>query len=236
MAGTTELAVLHVFHGHFVCAFFCLEQIWMAAVAPTKRLNVGGVREGDITDVFILDLEDYIPGMTFNTVAGLSDTACLGTVMAGPAEFAVFHGFHGYLVCTFLSLEQIRMAAVASSKHLYVSRMGKSYLADNFVNKLNILHLVASGAIGRYRESPFPVMTGTAGLALLHHFHGDMVAVVLLFENFRMTLLTIGAMYIMIKYYIAYSLCMYGDFTHHEAHPSHATHPLHATPANGIQS
>ncbi len=72
MTGPAGFAVLHVFHGRLVRAALGLEQVGMTTVAAIKRLNVYGVREGDVAVVFVL--EDNVAGMAFVAFTGTGYT------------------------------------------------------------------------------------------------------------------------------------------------------------------
>jgi hypothetical protein len=80
---------------------------------------------------------------------------------------------------------------------------------------------MAPGTVTGNAEYFFPVMAGPAGLSSLHRFHGDMVAVVLFYKEFRVTLITIGAMFYMAENYNANGFGLYVNFVHHPPNVSH---------------
>jgi hypothetical protein len=96
--------------------------------------------------------------------------------MAGPAGLAAFHVFHGSLVRAALGLKQVRMAISAAAKHLNVNGVREYYVAGFFVLVENVAGMALGAVTGNgYSESIGPVMTGPAGLAALHVFHGCLV-------------------------------------------------------------
>ena len=149
--------------------------------------------------------------------------------MTGAAGFTLRHAFHGCLVGTLLGLEYIRMTTVAAAQGLNVDGVREGDVAD-IAGFENDIPGMASGTVGLNRKGPLAVMTGAAGFTLLHYFHADMVAVILLFEYFRVALLAISAMDIMAEYNFSDCLGLYGDFFNNSSHSSHAAH------ADGEQS
>jgi hypothetical protein len=67
MAGATELSVLHVFHGHSVCAMLDLEQIGMA-FSTVIHLDMHGMEEGDISGILVLKKNVFRASVAFDTV------------------------------------------------------------------------------------------------------------------------------------------------------------------------
>ncbi len=135
MAGAAGLAFPHVFHGRLVRAALGLEQVGMATVAALKRLNVYGVREGDVTDVFVL--EDNVAGMAFVAVTGIGYTESCRPVMAGAAGLSFPHVFHGRVVAVVLLLEDFRVAFFTLVAMYF---MAVNDLADGFGLYVNYPH------------------------------------------------------------------------------------------------
>lgn len=202
MAGTTGLAALHRLHGCPVGTTLRLEQIGMTFVA-TEHVKVSGVREHDIS-VVIVFIED-ITSMAGGAVTG-HPKRCV-SVVAGAAGCAVFHRFHRGMIAVVLRLEEVGMALV-TAEHAGMDIMAEHHLADSLGLNRNIT-CMALGAVTGYAERTLPVVAGSAGPASLHQFHGDMVTVVLLFEEFRVTHITVGAMQAMAEDNLTDSLSLY---------------------------
>jgi hypothetical protein len=88
--------------------------------------------------------------------------------------------------------EKVGMALVAT-EHADVNIMAEHGIADAFSLDRDIAS-VTGGAITGHAESLPPIMTSPAGPATLHHFHGDVVTIVLLFEDARVTDITFESM------------------------------------------
>jgi len=221
MAGAAGLSVPHVFHGRFIRTALGLKQVGMTTVAALEHLNVGRVRESDVTSFFVP--EEDVAGMTFGAVSATGYAESIGAVMTGAAGYAVLHVFHICLVRAALSLEQVGMTTVAALEHFNVDCMREYYLSDVFIIVENITS-VASGTVAFNAECFPAVMAGTAGHASLHGFHADVVAVVLLFEQFRVTAITVGAMSAMTEDDFTDGFGLYVDFVHYTPHSSHSPH------------
>jgi len=92
--------------------------------------------------------------------------------MAGAAGLALFHILHGRRVGATFGGEN-RWVTFRAAKLLIMHRVREGDFADIFVGKRNINGLaVAGGAVTLDAEGHGTVMTGAAGLALLHVLHG----------------------------------------------------------------
>ena len=130
--------------------------------------------------------------------------------MTGPAGFTVLHVFHGRLVRAALGLEQIGMAAVAAFKYLDMNRMRESNVARIFVLVEDVAGMALVAVAGN-AERFLAVVTGAAGIARLHHFHADVVAVVLLFKYLRVTPAAVGAVHFMAEDNSTHGRGLYAD-------------------------
>ena len=92
------------------------------------------------------------------------------------------HVFHGRFVGAALGFEQVGMAFVAA-EIFYVGGVRESGVADVFGLVDNVAGM-AGGAIGCDAERLLAVVAGPTGSAPFHLFHGGVIAVVLLFEDF----------------------------------------------------
>jgi hypothetical protein len=214
MASTAGLAALHSFHGCLVGTALRLKYIGMAFIA-TEHFEVSGVREDDITvvSVFVKD----ITSMAGGAVTGHSKRGA--AVMAGAARRAVCHRFHRSVVAIVLRLEEIGMALVATEQTA-MNIMAEHHLADGLGLNHNITGMTL-GAVASNAERLLPIVAGSTGSAPFHQFHGDVITVVLLFEECRMTRVTVCAMQAMAEDNFADSLGLYGEFIHHTSYTSH---------------
>ena len=217
MAGTTGFAVFHIFHGRPVGTALRLEQIRMAFIA-TEHVDVSGVREDHIAVILVL-VED-IAGMAGRTVAGHAKRGI--TVMAGAARLAVCHRIHGGMVAVVARLEKIGMALFAT-EHIDMHFVAEHGNADALGLDRNIASVTGDTVAGHAESLP-PVVTGAAGSTLLHQFHGDMVAVVLLFEDTRVADITFEGMPTVAEDNRADTLGLYGEFVNHTCDTTHASH------------
>lgn len=104
--------------------------------------------------------------------------------MAGAAGFPVLHVLHGcFFVRPAFSLVKTWMAFIAA-KLFNVAGVWENCLANYFVLKGDVSGM-AFDAISFDAESFCAVVTGTAGFAVLHVFHAGVIAISLLYENFR---------------------------------------------------
>lgn len=134
-------------------------------------------------------------------------------IVTGSTGFALLHVFHGRLIRATLSLEQVGMAIVAA-KHACVNGVREGDVTSVFFLEENVAGMTRD-AVTSYAERSIPIVATAAGFAAFHFFHAGVVAVVLLFENFRMTRITFGAMYFMTEYNFTDGLGLYVDFVHH---------------------
>jgi hypothetical protein len=192
----------------------------MAFVA-TEHIDVSGVGEYDISSVIIL-VED-ITSVTGGTVTGHSERSV--AIMTGAAGFAVRHRLHCGVVAVVLRLEEVWMAII-TAKHADVNVVAKHRLA-NIPGLDRDIAGVTSGTITGDAECLLSVVTGTAGPALLHRFHADVVAVILLFEETRVADITFGAMQTVAEDNFANRLGLYGEFVHHPSYVAHTSHVPH---------
>jgi hypothetical protein len=192
----------------------------MAFVA-TEHIVVSGVGEYDISSVIIL-VED-ITSVTGGTVTGHSERSV--AIMTSAARFAVRHRLHRGMVAVVLRLEEFWMAII-TAEHAAVNIMAKHHLA-NIPGLDRDIAGVTSGTITGDTECLLSVVAGSAGFTLLHRFHADVVAIILLLEEFRVASITVGAMQTMAEDNLADSLGLYGEFVHHPSYVAHTSHVPH---------
>ena len=229
MAGTAGFSVLHCFHGCLICALLCFERVRMATVAALKHLNMDGVRKSDVANIFVF--EGDVSGMASDAIAGNCYPESIRPVMTGTAGFSVLHGFHGCLVRSALCLIQVGMATVTTLKHFNVYGVREGNVADAFVLEDDVAGMAFSAVTCNVECLP-AVVAGTAGLAPLHYFHADMVAVAFLLEEFWMTRITLGSMYVMAEDDCTDGPGLYVDFVHHSPDTPHSSIVSHT---NGVQ-
>ena len=152
--------------------------------------------------------------------------------MTGAAGFAVLHSLHGRLVRTAPGLVQVGVATVATLQHLDVDGVREGDVADVFVREENVAGM-APGAVTGDAKSLLAVMAGAAGLAPFHSFHADVVAVALLFENFRVAFTAVGAMFPMTEFDFTDCPGLYIDLVHHAPDTTPSSSQLPHT--NGIE-
>jgi hypothetical protein len=159
----------------------------------------------------------HITGVAGNTVAGHAKGRV--AIVAGSARFAVFHRFHRFLVAVVLGPEGSRVA-LTTTKHVAVNIMAEHHVADIRGPDRNIAGM-ALGAVAFDAERSATIVTGAAGLSLLHDLHTDMVAVSLLFEELRMAKIAVGAMPTMAENNLADCPGLNGYFVDHISHSAH---------------
>jgi len=91
---------------------------------------------------------------------------------------------------------------------------------------------MAFSAVAGYGKCSFSIVAGAAGPASLHNFHADVVAVALFLKEFRMTLITIGAMFYMTENNSTDGFGLYVDFVYNAPPASHASYLFHT---NSVQ-
>ena len=215
VAGPAGFAVFHIFHGRSVGTALRLEQIGMAFVAA-KHIDVSRVRENHIA--VILVFVENITGMAAGTVAGHAKRGI--TVMAGAAGRAVCHRIHGGMVAVAPRLEKVGMALLAT-KHIDMNFVAEHGIADAFGLDRDIASVTGDTVAGNAESLP-PVVTSSAGPASLHQFHGDVVTVILLFEDTRVADITFERMYTVAKDDGADTFGLDGELVNHRSDTSHA--------------
>jgi hypothetical protein len=192
----------------------------MAFVA-TEHIVVSGVGEYDISSVIIL-VED-ITSVTGGTVTGHSERSV--AIMTSAARFAVRHRLHRGMVAVVLRLEKVWMAII-TTKHATMIIVAEHYLADRLGLDRNITSVAGRTISGDAKRLP-TVVAGSAGFAPLHRFHADVVAIVLLLEELRVTHITLCAMQTVAEDNLADCLGLYCKFVHHSAYTPRASHTFH---------
>ena len=114
-------------------------------------------------------------------------------IVTGTAGFAVLHVLHGCLIRSAHGLIQVGMTTVATLKHLNVYGVREGDVPGVLVLEENV-PCMAFSAVSGNAESMLAIMADAAGLAALHYFHTDVVAVVFLYKGFRVTLIAAAAM------------------------------------------
>jgi hypothetical protein len=126
------------------------------------------------------------------------------------------------VIAVFLRLEEVGVALV-TTEHAGMDFMAEYNLAQ--VNGLDRnIPGMASGAITGDTERPAAIVACAAGHSPLHHFHADVVAVSLLFEDLRMTEPAVGAVATMTENNFADLLGPDGDFVRHGPDTPHFSH------------
>ena len=187
MTGTARRPTLHGFHGRLVGTALGLEQVRVAFVA-TEHIDMCGMRESNVSGIFLF--VDDIAGMAGGAIAGHPKRRT--SIMACAAGRAVRHRFHRDMVAVVLGFESVRMALFTAERAI-MDIVTENYLADAPSPDCDIPS-VAFGAAAGHAERSLPIVTGSAGLALLHRLHADMVAIVFLFKNLRVASVTVGTM------------------------------------------
>ncbi len=217
MAGAAGCAVFHLFHRRLVGPALRLKQVGVAFIAA-EHVDVSSVRENHISGVFVF--VENIAGMAGRTVAGHAKRGI--TVMAGAAGRAVRHRLHGGMVAVVAWLEKVRVALFAT-EHPDMNLVAERNLADTLGLDHNVAGVTLDAVPGHAEGLP-SVVASTAGSASLHRFHADVVAVVLLFEELRVTHITPGAMHAVTEDNCSDALGLDGEFVHHPRDTSHVTH------------
>jgi len=220
MAGAAGFAVFHIFHGRPVGTTFRLKQIGVAFIA-TEHVDVSGMRKHHITVILVL-VED-IAGMAGRTVASHAKRSI--TVMAGAARLTLGHRIHGRMVAVVPRLEEVGMALFAAV-HVDMNSVTEHGNTDTLGLDRNITGVTGDTVAG-HTEGLSPVMTSAAGSALLHQFHGDMVAVILLFEDARVADITLKSMSTMAEDDCADVFGLDREFVYHPSDTSHAPQTSH---------
>jgi len=83
---------------------------------------------------------------------------------------------------------------------------------------------VTGDTVAGYTESLSTVVTGATGFPLLHHLHGDMVAVILFFEDTRVADITLEGMQTVAEHDRANTLGLDGELVDHTCDTSHTSH------------
>jgi hypothetical protein len=102
--------------------------------------------------------------------------------------------------------------AFITAIHIYVGGVREGNVAGIVVFEENVAGM-AGDTVASDAECLFAVMAGPAGPAFFHLSHADWSAAgILLFEDFRVTLITISAMYGVAEENLANGLSRYVDF------------------------
>lgn len=187
MAGTAGRPTLHGFHGCFVGTSLGFEQVRVAFVA-TEHIVMCGMWEGHVSGI-LLFIED-IASVASGAIAGHSERRT--AIMAGTTGCSVRHRLHRDMVAVVLGFEGVRMA-VFTTERAIMDIVAKNYLADAPGPDCDVPGM-AFGATASDAERPLSVVAGSAGLALFHCFHADMVAIVLLLEDLRVAGIAVSTM------------------------------------------
>jgi hypothetical protein len=107
--------------------------------------------------------------------------------------------------------------------------------ADVFGLDSNIAGVTGDTVAGDAECLP-SVVAGAAGPAPLHHLHGDMVAVILLFEDARVADVAFEGVSTVAEDNRADTLGLDGEFINHLADTSHPPHAAHAAHADSMQN
>jgi len=150
--------------------------------------------------------------MTFDTVSG--NTEGRRTIMTGSTGLTIFHVLHGHrFVGAVLSLIQV-WVALAATELINMDLVRKNDLTDDFVREHYFVGM-ASDTITLDTEGPPAIMAGSAGFASLHLCHGGMIAIIMFYEDPRMTDIAAGPVDPVVIGDYANGLGLYGDFGHH---------------------
>jgi hypothetical protein len=149
------------------------------------------VTEGDGPDIFCLYCHINGTDMAFGTIA--SDAESIFSIVTGSAGRASFHFFHPHLVTVGFGPEHIGVA-FTTREHFSVVFMaeknGPDATLDGDILRVGKRAGMTGGASLADTESRVAIMAGTAGFAILHPGHANLVAVGLGDKDIRMTFST----------------------------------------------
>jgi hypothetical protein len=113
--------------------------------------------------------------------------------------------------------------AIFATKHVDMNFVTECGNTDALGLDGNIASVTGDTVAG-HTESLSTVVTGATGSALLHHLHGDMVAVILFFEDTRVADITLEGMQTVAKHDRANTLGLDGELVDHTCDTSHTSH------------
>jgi hypothetical protein len=185
-----------------------LEEVGVT-LATSEHAGMDAVAEHYLADSPALDR--HISDVAGNAVAGYVERRT--AVVTGAAGPALGHRLHRGVIAVFLRLEEVGVALV-TTEHAGMDAVTEYNLAEGTGLDCNVPGM-ASGAITGDTERPAAIVACAAGHSPLHHFHADMIAVSLLFEDLRVTKCAVGTMAAMTENNFADPLGLDGDFVRH---------------------